>query len=258
MPLRGDFETEFDQDADLLLADMEYFDDDTPEDIKLKNDVIELYNARLDERIKRKKFVIERNLLDIKKIQKQERKRTKEERDIINTMKIFARFQQPDEHERLVNSLIRERMLREVIDQLRFFKSKGLTTIDQIEKYIEVNKSRTATAIDPKKGETSTSHRFEATEDLLSNPNKYVSRKEASSIEQAVSDSKQYQNVDISTAPKFCDLDHKERLLCCNINLKPEDYLVVKERILKLEAKMGYVQKTKVEEVCKSRCQRTD
>lgn len=41
-------------DADLLLADMEFFDDDTDADIKLKNDVIELYNNRLDERIKRK------------------------------------------------------------------------------------------------------------------------------------------------------------------------------------------------------------
>jgi transcriptional adapter 2-alpha len=39
-------------DADLLLADMEFFDDDTESDIKLKNDVIELYNARLDERVR--------------------------------------------------------------------------------------------------------------------------------------------------------------------------------------------------------------
>ena len=68
MPKRGDFEQEYDMDADLLLADMEFFDDDTEQDTQLKNDVIELYNARLDERIKRKKFVIERGLLDFKKI----------------------------------------------------------------------------------------------------------------------------------------------------------------------------------------------
>lgn len=68
MPKRGDFEQEYDMDADLLLADMEFFDDDTEQDTQLKNDVIELYNARLDERIRRKKFVIERGLLDFKKI----------------------------------------------------------------------------------------------------------------------------------------------------------------------------------------------
>ena len=142
MPKRGDFEQEYDQDADLLLADMEFFDDDTEDDIKLKNDVIDLYNARLDERIRRKKFVIERGLLDIKKIQKLERKRTKEEREIINAMKIFARFHSQEDHERLVNSLIKERLMREVIEQLKFFKSIGLTTLDQIEKYIDGQKKK--------------------------------------------------------------------------------------------------------------------
>ena len=55
-------------DAELLLADMEFHDDDTPENVKLKESVIELYNARLDERIRRKKFVIERGLLDLKSV----------------------------------------------------------------------------------------------------------------------------------------------------------------------------------------------
>lgn len=68
MPKRGDFDQEYDADADTLLADLEYFDDDTEQDIKLKNDVISLYNARIDERIRRKKFVLERGLLDFKKI----------------------------------------------------------------------------------------------------------------------------------------------------------------------------------------------
>jgi transcriptional adapter 2-alpha len=125
MPKRGDFDHEYDADADTLLADLEFFEDDTEEDLKLKNDVIELYNARIDERIRRKKFVLERGLLDFKKMQKQERKKTKEERDIINSMKIFARFNNPEEHEKLVNSLLKERMLREMIEQLRYFKNKG-------------------------------------------------------------------------------------------------------------------------------------
>ena len=39
MPKRGDFEQEYDMDAELLLADMEFFEDDTPENIELKNSV---------------------------------------------------------------------------------------------------------------------------------------------------------------------------------------------------------------------------
>jgi transcriptional adapter 2-alpha len=54
-------------DAELLLADMEFYQDDNQENLHLKNSIIELYNARLDERIRRKKYVIERGLLDIKR-----------------------------------------------------------------------------------------------------------------------------------------------------------------------------------------------
>ncbi len=67
-PKRGDFDQEYDMDAELLLADMEFHEDDTPENVKLKESVIELYNARLDERVRRKKFVIERGLLDLKSV----------------------------------------------------------------------------------------------------------------------------------------------------------------------------------------------
>lgn len=130
LPKRGDFDQEYDMDAELLLADMEFFEDDTEENIQLKNSVIELYNARLDERIRRKKFVIERGLLDLKRQQKFERKRSKEEREIINSMKIFARFNTEEDHQRIVNNLIKERQLREVIEQIKYFRSKGLTSLD--------------------------------------------------------------------------------------------------------------------------------
>lgn len=45
-------------------------------------------------------------------------------------MKIFARFNTEEEHQRIVANLIKERYLREVIEQLKFFRSKGLTTLD--------------------------------------------------------------------------------------------------------------------------------
>lgn len=67
MPKRGDFDIEFDNDAELLLAEMEFNDDDKPYEIEMKLKVLDIYNIRLDERIKRKKFVIERDLLNLKK-----------------------------------------------------------------------------------------------------------------------------------------------------------------------------------------------
>lgn len=116
---------------------MEFSENDSQEETNLKYKVLEYYNARLDERIRRKKFVVERGLLDIKKVQKQEKKRSKEERDIINAMKPFARFSDKKEHERRVNGLLKEYQLRVLISQLKYFQSQGLTTLDQVESHIE-------------------------------------------------------------------------------------------------------------------------
>lgn len=133
MPLRGDFDVEYDNDAELLLAEMEFGAEDTPEEIELKFKVLDIYNSRLDERIKRKKFVIERNLLDFKKQYQLDRNRSKEEKEIYNLMKVFARFNTPDEHEKLVQGIIKERQLRARIEELRHYHKIGLKTYEEVE-----------------------------------------------------------------------------------------------------------------------------
>jgi transcriptional adapter 2-alpha len=67
--------------------------EDHPSERALKLEVIQIYNKKLDERNKRKRFAIDRGLVDFKKQQQQERKRTKEERDLVARLRIFARFQ---------------------------------------------------------------------------------------------------------------------------------------------------------------------
>lgn len=67
MPKRKEFETEYDEEAETWICEMEFTEDDPEEEVKLKRQVLEHYNARIDERIWRKKFVIEWNLLDLKK-----------------------------------------------------------------------------------------------------------------------------------------------------------------------------------------------
>lgn len=58
---------EYDNEAELLLAEMEYLEEDTKEEIKIKNNILEIYHKRLEEREKRKKIVIDNNLLNLKK-----------------------------------------------------------------------------------------------------------------------------------------------------------------------------------------------
>lgn len=64
----------------------------------MKFRLIDIYNHKLDERLKRKEFVITRGLLDLKEQMRQEKLRTKEEKEIYNMMKVFARFSSAKEH----------------------------------------------------------------------------------------------------------------------------------------------------------------
>ena len=68
MPLRQEFDVEYDNEAELLLAEMEFLEDDTEEEKKIKDNILEIYNKRLEEREKRKRVVIDNNLLNLKKI----------------------------------------------------------------------------------------------------------------------------------------------------------------------------------------------
>ena len=82
----------------------------------MKFRLIDIYNHKLDERLKRKEFVITRGLLDLKEQMRLEKNRTKEEKEIYNMMKVFARFSSAKEHEELVKGIIREKQIRQRIE----------------------------------------------------------------------------------------------------------------------------------------------
>ena len=60
MPLRRDFEIEYENDIENYLADLEFYDDDRPEDIAIKLKQLEVYLKVLNEREERKDFVMNR------------------------------------------------------------------------------------------------------------------------------------------------------------------------------------------------------
>ncbi len=100
-PYRGDFDTEYENEAESVLADMEFKEEDTKWERDLKLKVIEIYNSKLDARAERKKFILERGLLE-----KKEKKRSKEEREVYNNMRVFARFHSPEDHESFIQGLL--------------------------------------------------------------------------------------------------------------------------------------------------------
>jgi len=121
---------------------MEFNDDDTEEERNMKYRLLDIYNHKLNERIKRKEFVIKRQLLDIKYQTQLEKSRTKDEREIYNMMKVFARFNTPEDHEKLVEGIIKEKQIRQRIEELRQYKKLGLKTFAQVEEYLEEKRKK--------------------------------------------------------------------------------------------------------------------
>lgn len=136
-PKREEFDIEYQNDAELEVSELEFNDDDTPEMRELKMNILKIYNSQLDERFKRKKFVIERNLFDVKKQISFERRLSKEDRDIYNCLKPFARWIQTEQFHELFDGFVLEKNVRLRLNQLKYYKDLGCQTYDDIQALID-------------------------------------------------------------------------------------------------------------------------
>lgn len=141
MPGRLEFETEHENEAEQVIKDMVINDDDTREEVELKQVVLRIYNGKLDRRIARKQFIFDRGLLEYRKNQAIEKKRAKEERDLLNKVKVFARMQTHEDFEEFTAGLLNENALRQRIAQLQDWRRNGITTLNDGAQY-EVEKSQ--------------------------------------------------------------------------------------------------------------------
>ena len=141
MPRRGDFDVEWENDAETGIADMEFIRGDTPEDKELKLKVLQIYCEKLDERQKRKKFVLERHLYDYRKYVQNDLLLPMDERDLVHRMRLFERFHTPDEHKKFIVDILKAKRLRKEIAKLQMYRRIGIKSLAEAEKY-ELDKDR--------------------------------------------------------------------------------------------------------------------
>ena len=141
MPRRGDFDIEWDNDAEKTIAEMEFSPDDTKADRELKLDVLRIFNTKLGEREKRRQFIIDHGLLNYRENQEKLWAMPPDERHLVQRMRLFARFQTRDEHEAFANKVLEAKRLRKEIAKLQMYRRMGITSLADIEKY-EMDKVR--------------------------------------------------------------------------------------------------------------------
>jgi transcriptional adapter 2-alpha len=281
IPARGDFDTEYDNDAELILADMEFKAEDSKWEKELKLKVLDIYNSKLDARFERKKFILERGLLERK-----EKKRSKDEREIYNNLRVFARFHSAPEHEQFIQGLLNELRLRKRIEQLQTYRLNGIKTLADAEIFENERKKReiqAGNAGQAAASSLSSSNKLKQNKDLSSTgsnnltlANKRSAEELGSSDEKLLKISKKESNLNSSTAanlqlakaqsssPALLNstfsidglagvelLSEKERQLCLTLQLIPQHYLSIKNKLIKEILAKGYIKENQAKQLIK-------
>ncbi|OJJ46693.1 hypothetical protein ASPZODRAFT_132810 [Penicilliopsis zonata CBS 506.65] len=149
MPGRLEFETEFLNDAEEAVQHMSFepgaginIGGEPDPEVELKMTVVDIYNSRLTARTERKKILFEHNLLEYRKNTALEKKRTKEERDLLNKAKPFARMMNRDDFDEFCKGLEYEHNLRLAITQLQEWRQMGIGDLKTGEKYEQEKQQR--------------------------------------------------------------------------------------------------------------------
>ncbi|KAI5406582.1 transcriptional adapter ADA2 isoform X2 [Lathyrus oleraceus] len=138
---RGEFDVEYDNDAEQILAEMEFKDTDTEAERETKLQVLRIYSKRLDERKHRKNFILERNLLCPDPFEKS---LSPEELKICQKYKVFMRFHSKEEHQELLKTIIEEHRLVKRIQDLQEARISGCVTAADAYQFIEQKSTKEA------------------------------------------------------------------------------------------------------------------
>ena len=137
LPRRRDFEVEYENDAEVSLADLEMYDDDRSDDRIIKFRALDMYNALLDEREERKQFVMERWPIEYNF----EKKLRPQEKTIYQMLKPFARLIPADKLQTLCKAMAQEAIFRMKIEELREAKSLGLRSEGEFKQRLALKRS---------------------------------------------------------------------------------------------------------------------
>ncbi|KAJ6783251.1 hypothetical protein PWT90_07497 [Aphanocladium album] len=298
MPGRLEFETEHANDAEEAVQLMQFDPGDglnpktgelEPE-MELKLTVMEIYNCRLTQRVDRKKVIFEHNLLDYRENMKLEKKRTKEEKDMIQKAKPFARMMNRQDFDDFCQGLVDEQNLRQAIAQLQEWRSLKIGDLRSGEKFetekaTRIQKSIPMGSMDRERLASTQRNKQTAPPEPPSGAALLVAPELPSHINQSTADGDskalvngqangvavnghavpprpKYTTQPISgvqslpltqdNAPDLHLLTPDEAKLCEVIRLQPKPYLMIKEQILKEALKTnGSLKKKQAKEICR-------
>ncbi|KAJ1668841.1 Transcriptional adapter ada2 [Coemansia sp. RSA 1813] len=246
MPGRLEFETEFENEAEQVIKDMVVNDDDSMEEVELKQTVLKIYNNKLDRRIYRKSFIFDRGLLEYRKNQAIEKRRPKDERDLLNKIKVFARMQTREDAEAFSNGMLNEHALRQRIAQLQNWRRNGITTFEdglQYEAERSQRLSRRATT------QRDSAQLLERLQKVVTTRSQRDAGAESITLHKQPVRKMPPNPLDIEGADGINLLSDAEKELCSRLRIFPRPYLVIKQTLLSEYARVGSLRRPRAREL---------
>ncbi|GAA5861218.1 hypothetical protein JCM1840_003119 [Sporobolomyces johnsonii] len=270
MPGRLEFEHEYENEAEVLIKDMEFGrvyhfggqdqpeapappgeegeeergeekplpdgekEGDEPEsELELKLAVLDMFNERYDKRMAAKDLIFDRGLINYKTLSAAERKRSKEERDLITRTKVFARIQTAQDHEEFVDGLLYEIHLRKRIAELQDYRRAGITTLADGERYDTARSQRLSAKAASYRDSVSLSFDRSGAARRPTPQSSYLAQLRA----------RPAPPLTLATAGSVQLLTPLEQRLCSTLRILPRPYLFLKEVLLRewvrLRGRMG-------------------
>eukprot|EP01028_Stygiella_incarcerata_P005785 TRINITY_DN23_c1_g1_i2.p1 TRINITY_DN23_c1_g1~~TRINITY_DN23_c1_g1_i2.p1 ORF type:complete len:533 (-),score=150.44 TRINITY_DN23_c1_g1_i2:1376-2974(-) len=288
IPKREDFAIEYEEGAEDFIANLEVVDSDLENEEKLRTkfDLLRSYYRKLSKRMERKKFAIERNMVNFKEfktlahlVPKEEttdpggeRRPKKDAKDIYHKFKPFARLMAPKEWDDLLRGLMEERKLFREIDRLQKYRTSGLTSLAEKAEFEKRKVERSAYLKD----------RARFFEKCLMPRNRRKTRGMEDSQSSASNDIPSDLSLTLESsmgsvgplphAPQMPDgldrmddalgkemLRQEERDLCMHLRITPKQYILVKDALVRESFRAGGLKRSDAINMInmdKSKCER--
>ncbi|XP_066254826.1 transcriptional adapter 2-alpha-like isoform X1 [Euwallacea similis] len=243
-PPRGDFENEYDKNAEDLVASLEPIDTEHPCYEILTNlqyAVAQNYNNRLRERHRRKMVIAQHGLLVLRKTLSWLHRY-----DLTITRPVYEKFMrfmhscEPTKFEMLMEGMHRTGELKVQIERLFALRRIGITTLPEGRMYIKLHQMHQENRKKLKLFRSKPIFNWRANKNASFDLSSKFTKKKPLSTP-----------LDIIGLPGFDKLTEKEKEICSTVRLVPATYLELKELLVAENIKVGHVKLQKARSMLK-------
>lgn len=226
--------------------------DEDPQDLDLKMMILEMYNERLERRTERKSAILERGLVEVRRRQAAEKRRPKEERDVLARVRHYAQLQTPQDFEEFLDGLCYQETLKRLAFRLQEYRCMGITTFAEAARYDNEKAERLAklqtlaeggdvgSRLNRRPGVRDSETPFEEPTAPVAAAPATTSGTSASASKRSEKDGPQPPKsprkppkpLDLSSHPSLHLLTRPEQLLCSVQRIQPAAFLVMKKEII--------------------------